>query len=130
MANKDEKDEKSQAKEPEATEAARKRAEEKDVDLKEVEGSGKDGTIIAPDVEAAAEEAEKAEEEKPSYVYVSLADSVLDSNTESIRLSSSHGDRTFDKRQQEFLVEYEEYEELSKLKNSDGKQYVKKGGEL
>lgn len=40
--------------EVEATEAAKKKAEELGVDLSKVEGSGKDGKVIAPDVEAAA----------------------------------------------------------------------------
>lgn len=41
---------------PEATEAAVELAEEKGVDLSQVEGSGKDGKIIKSDVEAVAEE--------------------------------------------------------------------------
>lgn len=44
-----------QAAEVEATPAAEAHAEEKGVDLTEVEGTGKDGRVTAPDVDAAAE---------------------------------------------------------------------------
>ncbi len=47
----------------EATDAAKAKAEELGVDLSEVEGTGKDGRIIAPDVEAAAEEATQPDTE-------------------------------------------------------------------
>lgn len=41
---------------PEATEAAERKAEELDVDLSEVEGTGAEGRILVKDVEEAAED--------------------------------------------------------------------------
>lgn len=43
----------------EATKAAEKRAEEENVDLGKVEGTGKDGQVTAQDVDQAAQEPEK-----------------------------------------------------------------------
>ncbi len=70
---------KKQEAEVEATDAAERRAEELDVDLESVEGSGAEGRVVVEDVEEAAEEegkvhATEAAERKASELGVDLAE--------------------------------------------------------
>ena len=68
-----------EAAEVEATDAAERRAEELDVDLESVEGSGAEGRVVAEDVEEAAEEegkvhATEAAERKAEELGVDLSE--------------------------------------------------------
>jgi large subunit ribosomal protein L20 len=68
-----------EAAEVEATDAAERRAEELDVDLESVDGSGADGRVVAEDVEEAAEEegkvhATEAAERKAEELGVDLSE--------------------------------------------------------
>jgi large subunit ribosomal protein L20 len=70
---------KQEAVEVEATDAAERRAEELDVDLQSVEGSGAEGRVVVEDVEEAAEEegkvhATEAAERKAEELGVDLAE--------------------------------------------------------
>ena len=70
---------KQEAVEVEATDAAERRAEELDVDLESVEGSGAEGRVVVEDVEEAAEEegkvhATEAAERKAEELGVDLAE--------------------------------------------------------
>ncbi len=107
------------AKAEKATDAARREAEERDVNIASVEGSGSDGSITVDDVKAKAVE---EEEKEHRMVRVKLNPALLsDVGTSSDGKTYRDGD-TVSKRHFD--------EVLSKDKDVDGNRIFHSGGEI
>lgn len=119
-----------------ATPAAKDLAEEHDLDLSSVQGSGEDGKITKPDVEAALEESSSADAasvpegasaaEEPEELFYAKLNPKLGEFTPKVVI----GDRTFleGEARKDNIVTASEFERYQYTDPTGGFQWLLKGG--
>lgn len=105
-----------------ATDTAKARAEELGVDLEKVEGTGQDGRVTAPDVEAFAKSQEEPQEGAPAPP-APLVRAVLNPATQLGGYGFEDGFSVYEGEPKS--LSEEEFEKYSKVKH-DGKQVLVK----